>query len=216
MQSSGVPFAESRILQAIGKYEDEILEAIGNYLNRCVANGFDGDNAVCGLWLASGLIDSSDLAPRFYVGVGEDEDDQFNGPACLSQNALNKAKATAQAGMDTLDIVNNPVHWLAVEGRYYPWGGAIIRRIGRTEFVVSTSGFKQEEDHRVSEGVWGIIITFIVKDIADDLRRADLDEDDPEYRKYPIGQLSNDDALHITGWDVQQLFPTLGPKYYGD
>jgi hypothetical protein len=217
MQLSGVRFAESRILQAISKHESAIMQAIEVFLNRCITNGFEGTNAVSGLWIVNSNH-AIDPVPRFYVGVGEDEDVQFNGPTCLARNVLNKGNAAAQAGMDTLDMVNDPVHFLVVEGPYFPKGGAIIRRIGRVEFVISTSGFTPKEDHEASVGVWSIILNFIVKDIADDLRRADLDENNPEYVKYPVGRLFDDDVapravgnskgeLFSSGWGAARVSP---------
>lgn len=207
MQSTEVPFAESRILQAIRRYEGSILRDIEDYLNRIMHNrGYDTntDNAVCGLWMLRMLI-GSDSAPIFHSHAGEDYEAQFNGPTCLSRNALYKAKAAAQAGMDSNDMANNPVHFLAVEGPYFPKGGAIVRRIGRVEFVISTSGFSQEDNHDVSKGVWEIIQNFLIKDVVEDLRCTLLDKDDPKYRKYPIGQLSSAPVSRPPGLDRRYL-----------
>lgn len=185
-------FSEGRIWLAIKSQEHELTAAIANYLERCIENGFDGNNAVVGLWAASGLIDGTDTAPIFVVGAGEDAKIKYDGPECLQMNAFYKARASAHTGLDTIVCVQYSEQWLAVQGRYFPWAGAIIRGIGRIEFVVATSGFTQTEDHETSEGVWKLITDFLVREIAEDLRRADLEDDDPERVKYPVGRSPGD------------------------
>ena len=193
MLTVGPVMPEARILMAIRRHQDELIGAIQKYLQRCidsrfdVDNGFDGDNAVCGLWTARQLIEEANPAAIFYASAGEDVDVQFTGPECLAMNAFYKARACAQTGLDTIVCVEYPEQWLAVQGPYFPWAGAIIRGIGRHEFVLSTSGFTQIQDHGVSEYGWGRTTDFAKREIDEDLRRADLDSDNPEFVKYPVG-----------------------------
>lgn len=180
--------ATQSILKGFARHSSTIDAALQDALEEGVSQDFDGENAVIGIWRASDLIDLPDPSPLAFASFGPDKARQFEGGECLAMNILNKARACAQIGMDTLLAEEDePWHFLVVRGLYFPWGGAILRRIGRIEFVMSTSGFTSRQDHTTSMRGWHGTCDILCGDIKVDLRNADLKKDDPEYRKYPLG-----------------------------
>lgn len=189
--SSGVSFAEASVMRGINAHLDEMVKAVTSCLARTLQS-YSGLSIVCGLWTADSLRESlANAVPIFYADAGTRGTHLYDDVDCLATNARYKASACAQSGFDTLVMQNDPAQWLSVEGPYYPWGGAIIRRIGPVEFVISTSGLDTgTQDHIVSEvDVLPLVKAFTAKINAQNLIDTDREPSDPKYRKYLVGSL---------------------------
>lgn len=130
------------VLAAIRKYEKEIRNSVKAHIDRLKENrGINIDRALCALWLASDLFDGSGLTPVLSIGSNGRSSDVFDPEDVTARSALSKAVLCAQAGFDSSVMTQKRLHLLATVSRPSTVrGGAIIRRIGRIEVVVSTAG----------------------------------------------------------------------------
>lgn len=181
--------AESALVELIQRRKDRLVGRLQDMLLHTLEHGnLNGDNVVAGFWLASSFFQRFAPEPFFYVGAGPDRDAQFEGPQCLAQNVLNKGRLCGLTGEDSLTCARNPHHLLVVKGKYFPFGGGIVRRFGRIDAVVAVSGFTQEQDHDVAEQLWRDGICHeLTREISDDLRLSRLPKDDARRVKYPLG-----------------------------